>query len=384
MNQNCWGIWPDRGFLMSPDPVVDLASVEALNTLITREAVEHLSATAAQLPHLLENHTVRSTLDVFPTYNMSPLSQMSAFNVVERLMQIYSYFASAYVYATDEVPAHHIPAGVAIPLCQLAQQVDRPPILSYTSYVLGNWRRTDAGAGIDVDKLELVQKFLGNRDESWFILIHVDIEARATDALQGVQQAITAANAQHSEQLEAALETVSHSLEAMNATFARMPEDCNSDVYYFKVRPYIFGFNDVVYEDVAAFGGQPQSFRGQTGAQSSIIPALVAVFGLEHEQTGLTQHLDIMKNYMPTPHRAFIARMGQSGIRDYVLAHKGNSTLVEVYNACLRNMLAFRQMHLHYATTYIAEKVSSPLGTGGTIFMDWLGQLVQETEAQLI
>ena len=384
MNQNCWHIWPDRGFLISPDPLIDLTTVNDLNTLMTHEVVEHLSATAAQLPRLLEMRTVRPTLDVFPTYDMSSLSEIASFNVVERLMQIYSYFASAYVYATDEEPAHHIPAGVAMALYQLAQLVDRPPILSYTSYVLGNWQRTEVGAGIDVDKLALVQQFLGNRDESWFILIHVDIEARATAALQGVQQAIAAVKVSHTEQLEAALETVNHSLEAMNATFARMPEACNSDVYYFKVRPYIFGFNEVVYEGVTAFGGQPQSFRGQTGAQSSIIPALVAAFGLQHEQTGLTQHLDIMKNYMPTPHRAFIARMGQSGIRDYVLAHKGNSTLVEVYNDCLRNMLAFRQMHLHYATTYIAEKVTNPLGTGGTIFMDWLGQLVQETESQLI
>jgi indoleamine 2,3-dioxygenase len=384
MNQNCWDIWPDRGFLMSPDPVVDLTAVEGLGTLITREAVEHLSVTAAQLPSLLEKHQLRPTLDVFPTYDMSSLSEVTAFNVVERLMQIYSYFASAYIYATDEEAAHHIPAGVARALCQLAQLVDRPPILSYTSYVLGNWRRTETGAGIEVDKLELIQKFLGNRDESWFILIHVDIETRAADALQGIQQAMAAGDAQQTEQLEAALETVSHSLEAMTATFARMPEACDSNVYYFKVRPYIFGFTNVVYEGVPAFGGQAQSFRGQTGAQSSIIPALVAAFGLKHEQTGLTQHLDIMKNYMPSAHRAFVARMGQSGIRDYVLAHKGNSTLVEVYNSCLRNMLAFRQMHLHYATTYIAEKVTNPLGTGGTIFMDWLGQLAQETEAQLI
>ncbi len=93
----------------------------------------------------------------------------------------------------------------------------------------------------------------------------------------------------------------------MIASFHRMPEGCDSDVYYFKVRPYIFGFNEVIYE--GAFGNQPQTFRGQTGAQSSIVPALVAALGLQHETTGLTQHLDIMKAYMPKPHREFVESM---------------------------------------------------------------------------
>jgi indoleamine 2,3-dioxygenase len=170
----------------------------------------------------------------------------------------------------------------------------------------------------------------------------------------------------------------------MLATFDRMPERCDSNFYYFKVRPYIFGFNDVVYEGVEAYGGKPQSFRGQTGAQSSIIPALVAGLGLQHEQTGLTQHLEVMHDYMPKPHRAFIQQMKGACIREFVLENASNSALAEGYNECLRKVLAFRQMHLHYATTYIANKVKNPVGTGGTIFMDWLSQLVQETEAQLV
>jgi indoleamine 2,3-dioxygenase len=87
---------------------------------------------------------------------------------------------------------------------------------------------------------------------------------------------------------------------------------------------------------------------------------------------------------MPKPHRAFIQQMKGTCIRQYVLDNPQNSSLAETYNTCLRKMLAFRQLHLHYATTYIANKVKNPVGTGGTIFMDWLSQLVQETEAQLV
>jgi indoleamine 2,3-dioxygenase len=384
MQQSCWQIGPDRGFLISPDPIIDLSQADGLDALVSRNTVAHISQLAANLPHLLESHTVRSELAALPIYDMAELREYPRFEVIERFMQIYSYFASAYVHATDEEVAHHIPAGVAKPLYQLSEMVERPPILSYTSYVLSNWQRAGAGAGLDVDDLRLVQEFLGNRDESWFILIHVDIEARAADALRGIQEAVSAIQRGDARRLEIALETVSASLSQMITTFERMPEQCSSDTYYFRVRPYIFGFTDVIYEGVDVFNGAPQSFRGQTGAQSSIVPSLVAAFGLQHEQTGLTQHLDIMRGYMPKPHREFIAQMRQVGIRDFVQAHNSNSALSEGYNDCLRKLLSFRQLHLHFATTYIAQKVANPVGTGGTIFMDWLSQLVGETEKQLM
>jgi len=352
---------------------------------ISAADLAHAEALAADLPVLLETQRVRAALEELPIVDLWQLHHVLDqvdFHIIERLMQIYSYFASAFVYATNETPAQRIPAGVAVPLVQLADMVERPPILSYSGYVLNNWERVDPNGAITVDNTQLVQPFLGNADESWFIRIHVDIEARATDALINIQKAVDASQQDDDEMLETALAAVHHSVCRMIESFHRMPEECNSDVYYFKVRPYIFGFTNVVYE--GAFDNQPQNFRGQTGAQSSIVPALVAALGLQHETTGLTQHLDIMKVYMPKPHREFIAQMHESGIRDAVLRHRENRSLAETYNECLRQVLEFRRLHFHYATTYIAEKVKNPLGTGGTVFMDWLQQLIRETEAQMV
>lgn len=382
IDQNCWRIWEDRGFLIHPDPLDKLTRIAGLDSLIPQDALAQIEQTAHALPTLLESGTIRTTLEHFPVYDMHRLVETHDFRIVERLMQMYSYFASAFIYATNQEAEHRLPAGIAVPLVQLAEMVERPPILSYSSYVLANWKRT--AQNIVVDDLELVQKFLGNRDEHWFILIHTDIEARATGALNGLIHARDAAENHDLAALEGIFSDISTSINAMLTTFFRMPEHCDSDVYYFRVRPYIFGFNDVVYEGVEKFNGQPQSFRGQTGAQSSIVPALVAGLGLEHEKTALMHHLEIMKDYMPKPHREFIAEMGKSTVRDVVKAHADNSALVEGYNDCLMKLTEFRKQHLHYATTYIAQKVDSPYGTGGTVFMDWLDQLVTETEAQLI
>ncbi|MDX1993950.1 MAG: hypothetical protein SF029_16300 [bacterium] len=381
MNQKCWSVWEDRGYLVCPDPLVHLPP----ETPLSSEAIETLESLAASVPALMESRQIGQTIDSLPRFDFNAEAFTHAdFRIVERLMMLYSYFASAYIYGEPENPAHRLPEGVAVPLVRLAGMVERPPILSYSGYVLNNWRRLDPAGEIALGNMTLLQNFLGGRDEDWFILVHVDIEAQAAGALQGVKRAVDAAKSSDAETLASALQQVAACVTNMIHTFHRMPEGCDSDVYYYKVRPYIFGFNDVVYEGVAEFGGKPQTFRGQTGAQSSIVPTLVSALGLQHEQSGLTQHLDVMRDYMPKPHREFIQKVKTSDVREAVVAHAGNGALKDAYNDCLLRVLEFRRLHYHYATTYIFEKVKNPIGTGGTVFMDWLKQLGDETEAQLV
>ena len=52
----------------------------------------------------------------------------------------------------------------------------------------------------------------------------------------------------------------------------------------------------------------------------------------------------------------------------------------EPYNACLEGLIAFRKQHLEYAVGYIEKKVTDPKGTGGTPYINWLSELVRETE----
>ncbi|HKM56826.1 MAG TPA: hypothetical protein VJY33_25700 [Isosphaeraceae bacterium] len=68
-------------------------------------------------------------------------------------------------------------------------------------------------------------------------------------------------------------------------------------------RPYIRFFEKVVYEGVET---SPLNFRGETGAQSSVIPTIVAVLKIPHRSSMLTDHLADMRRFMPTEHHALI------------------------------------------------------------------------------
>ena len=116
------------------------------------------------------------------------------------------------------------------------------------------------------------------------------------------------------------------------------------------------------------------NFRGETGAQSSIMPTLVAFMKIPHKPSMLTNHLADMRNYMPAEHRQvieFVAAM--PSVREQADKH--------AFNAILDAMAEFRSVHYGWAQEYINRRTDDPRGTGGTPYMQWLQQLIDETLA---
>jgi indoleamine 2,3-dioxygenase len=296
-------------------------------------------------------------------------------------MLVLSYLGHGYVWGETE-PADHVPAAIAVPWCAVAARLGRPPVLSYASYALDNWRRFDPRGPLSVDNLAILQNFLGGQDEDWFILIHVEIEALAARALHAALPALAAARAGDAATLGARLEEVAGALEAMLGTLRRMPERCDPYMYFHRVRPFIHGWKNhpalpsgvvyegVVDEGVSEFGG-PQLLRGETGAQSTIVPVMDALLGVAHAPDPLRAYLDEMRAYMPPGHRGFLAHVEAAGnVRGAVRELRGaHPELAEIYDACLS--------YIHAQAGRGANP--SDVGTGGTPFMQYLAKHRDET-----
>lgn len=378
--RNCWYI-EGRGFLPAIDPVVYLPQYPELEQL------------ANELPYFMDMRRVREEL----VANLRPLkidaSQSMGALELERLFGLYCYFASSYVHACGENTAARLPAEIAEPLVRLSKRLHRLPILAYASYCLTNWQRIDPTRPIELGNISLLQHFTqeASRDEAWFILVHVDIEARAAQAVSAILELWNLKDGDMLENVPLVIRClvgIDQSLKAMNKTMRRMPEQCSPEIYYKRVRPYIFGFNNVVYE--LKEDNQLMTLRGETGAQSSIVPAIQTVLGVKHKNTMLTQHLQDMRKYMPRQHSQFLANLEENGfnLRVYLDQCKAVNIqrfneLKEIYNSCLNGLIEFRSLHLHYAVEYIHKKVDNPNGTGGTPYIPWLSQLVEETKEYL-
>lgn len=371
-----------HGFLPSQDPVQQLPS-----------DFSAWEALANELPKLLTSNQTRERIKNLPPFKMQQLKTLADY---ERAMLILSYLGHAYVWNNAQA-IDRIPHVLAQPWYDVGQKLGRPPVLSYATYALYNWRRLDKKKPIELGNIVLMQNFLGGLDEEWFILIHVDIEAKAASALNAMLPAITAANTKNESELLECLEGMKDSLNLMCNSLDRMPEACDPYIYFNRVRPYIHGWKDnpalpngLIYEGVEGYGNKPQFFKGETGAQSTIIPAFDATLGVTHQETPLKKHLDEMRLYMPPQHRAFLEALEkQSTVREFILK-TSEQRLRDVYNECIELIVRFRKTHIHYAAHYIQKQsqvsITNPtqVGTGGTPFMAYLREHLHETESHRV
>ena len=372
----------ERGFLPASDPL------EALP-----EEFAAWEALARDLPKLLAARAVRARLDRLPLLDPRRLGAAAE---LERAMLLLSYFGHAYVWG-DRPPARSVPAGVAVPWFEAARKLGRPPVLSYASYALQNWRRLDPRGPIALGNLALLQNFLGGLDEEWFILVHVEIEGAAGPAMAALRPAQQAAEKDDPGRLETALGKIATALDRMNSTLDRMPESCDPYVYFTRVRPYIHGWKGnpalpggLVYEGVETHAGRPQEFRGETGAQSTIVPSLDAALGIAHKPDALRDYLMEMRDYMPPAHRSFLETLERGpSLREYV-RRQGATPLRDVYNSCVTGLEGFRAKHFDFALRYIHQQAPfdpanpTAVGTGGTPFMPYLGKHLGETADHLL
>ncbi len=386
--------------MLKPAKIADYGITEEFGYLPAHDPAQSLSAGNEEwdqfgkdLPKLLMGTNFRKRVQALPKFNIDKLNGEAE---IQRAMLVLSYIGQAYQWS-DNQAATVMPQVLAKPWYEVGKLVGRPPILSYQSYASDNWRRFDKAAPIECGNIGLLQCFLGGQDEEWFILIHIDIEKKAGKALKAIEEAQEAVVAQDAEKLEAALIKMRAALSAMYEVLGRMPERCDPYIYFHRVRPYIFGWRNnpslpdgVVYEGVDEYKGVGQKFRGETGAQSAIIPAMDGVLGIEHERDELREYLMEMRTYMPPKHVAFIQAVEAGpSVRNFVTTIK-KSSLTQVFNDCIELVANFRAMHLEYAGTYIhAQAQATPgnpsaVGTGGTPFMIYLRKHRDETKKQTV
>jgi indoleamine 2,3-dioxygenase len=264
-----------------------------------------------------------------------------------------------------------LPRNLAIPLCDVSARLRRPPILSYDGYALANWKRFRPDGPIALGNIDTIQNFVHLYDEHWFILVHVEIEAQAAIILEAIARAERALTLGHDAVIDESVQAIARTLWTQVAVLRRIPERMDPALYYKTFRPYIRFFEGVVYEGVDE---APMDHRGETGAQSSVVPTLVAFLKIPHRPTMLTDHLADMRRFMPPEHREVIEHVeSMPSVRERVAR--------DTFNEALEALATFRDTHYNFAQRYIAQWVADPRGTGGTPYLQWLGQLIDETRA---
>ena len=359
-----------------------------------KKSLLNITEIANELPKLLLTNNIQNKINKLKVNELSIdiLLKNKNEKEINLAMSHLSFIAHAFMWGGNK-PEKILREVVSKPWVKLSKYLGRPPILSYASYCLDNWYKVNQQEPISLDNVALINNFLGGVDEDWFVTIHVCIEDAASEAIDAAYKLSKLNESNNVDDFNTNLKKILKSLKNVNNIFSKMPEKCDPYIYYHRVRPYIFGTKDnpdlkkgLIYEN--QFNNKPQFYRGETGAQSSIIPFLDGALGIYHSNDNLRHYLNEMRDYMPPKHRKMIEDVEKrSKAKDLISQSK---KLMNVYNNCLEEIRKFRAMHLEYAATYFHKQAqvhntfgtggSTIRGTGGTPFMRYLKKHRDETQ----
>ena len=257
--------------------------------------------------------------------------------------------------------------------------------MSYAaSYALYNYYLEDPALGAATySNLRLIRAFENGLDpkssEAGFILTHIHMVQETGPLISGAISLLKTIESSPDD-LTAAQSACRTMLRAMNRIEAAM-EDMWSHSRpkdYTSYRTFIFGItNQSMFPHGVIYEGEnddrPMSFRGESGANDSIIPLLDHILELPMPKNPLTDILIDFRNYRPQPHRQFLAYMmskaAELGVRKYCTR---DTELAQLYLKLLDHVRSFRWRHWLFAREYIIKRSKHPTATGGSPIVTWL------------
>ncbi|KAF3761105.1 hypothetical protein M406DRAFT_93945 [Cryphonectria parasitica EP155] len=391
-----------RGFLPRANPIWQLPpEFQPLEDILQAMPVK----TSSGEPGLLAKSKLGPTVDAdFPDLTWAVDKYKENMPLMNALYRDYSFLLSAYLLE----PCHErflrgepyglgrqtLPAVIARPMARVAELTGFLPFMEYAgSYALYNYRLEDPAKGMDYDNLRLIRAFEHGLDpkssEAGFVLVHIDMVKSSGPLVSGVVEALQAAH-ESREALNDAMRKMLGAMIKINATMETMWMK-SKPLDYTTFRTFIFGItsqsmfpNGVVYEGIN--DGKPMSFRGESGANDSMIPTMDNFLQIPMPETPLTEILKDFRKYRPSNHRAFLKHVRDRSIevnmREFALQLSNADPKAEqdeevwesrrLWLQLLNQVRDFRWRHWCFGKEYILKMTSHPTATGGSPIITWL------------
>lgn len=374
----------ENGFLPRHDPLAELPpKFKELESILQRMPVTLPGGKKGLLYDGRLGNTVNHEL---PEYRAEDLINTDQ-RLLAALYRDYTFLASAYLlepcdihYRQDKtygLGRDRLPANIARPLQIVADRLHARPFMEYAlTYALYNWKRNDPSKGIDYDNLSLIRKLHGGVAEHGFVLVHVAMVAHTGEQVRNTERVLAASKDRDIPELLNALKDYHKNLTEINHTMDTMW--ARSDpLAYLELRSFIMGIKDqsmfphgVIYEGV---DDKPRYYRGESGANDSIIPTCDNLFQLSFPQNPLTDILKDFRTYRPVNHNQFLEsvleRSNEVKVRDVCLSTPDTAMW---YLANLDRVREFRARHWNFTKAYIINHTSHPTATGGSPITTWL------------
>ena len=310
--------------------------------------------------------------------------------LLSALYRDYCFLASAYSLETSHYPIisggtygiarDKLPPQISEPLIKLSTKLGTYPWLDYAyGYGLNN----AVLVGNDPTKqsdYKTIRLFNGNESEKGFINVHVAMVSQSGILLKHQCNMLQNLNDKNRNEFNNALRehavVFGEIIEILNTMWK-----ASNYKDYLSFRTFIMGQynNEKCYPNTNIEykfengDSRIESWRGETGAQDSIIPSIDNLLQVKYPLNSLTKYLYDLRNYRPRDHQAYL---------NYVKEHADNLNFkqfclddLETSIYLLKNLnylRMFRKKHWNLTKKYIIESTKHPVATGGTPITTWL------------
>jgi len=258
-----------------------------------------------QLPANFSQKTYRSKLDNLAILSTSKLHTKAEW---QRAYVLLTFMTHGYIWG-GEVPAEVflpfqffqtnaneiqiLPPCISVPIIVVAEHLGIPPTATAASLCLYNFSASSPDLLTSPEELASLHTFTGTRDEEWFYLVSVAIEARGAPIIPIMLSAMDAVRAKNPSMVIECLTKFVICVNEITALLERMYEECGPEVFYHEIRPALAGSKNMaaaglprgVFYDEGDGKGEWRQCSGGSNAQSSTIQFLDLILGIRHFPT---------------------------------------------------------------------------------------------------
>ena len=389
----------EHGFLPMKEPLHTLPSkYKELQELINKLHVKQDSGENGILG--IPNEIINAVLLV-PNYKTLIEEETDPY-ILQALYRAYTFVTSGFTLELSYqefiksgnygVARNLLPANIAEPLVAVSNKLNVYPWLDYHyAYSHGNYIKKDPSKGLHWSNLDMACKFVGTTDEVGFIMTHVFINEISPELVNSVMEYGNATKEFISINMtNRHLKVAGYIMQEMNKRRREMWSASKHENYN-DFRVFIMGIkgndkifpNGLIYEN--CFDNVPQFYRGQTGAQDSIIPMMDIFTGIVdyYPDNQLTQYLLDLRTYRPLCMQNFFTDLREFykeySIFEHLKKNKDYEGLIYLLKI-VDEVYLFRNGHWQFVQKYIMSNTKYAFATGGTPITTWL---INQIEAVL-
>jgi len=339
----------------------------------------------------LKNATLKNVIDrLLPVFDLSHITDKQ---LLAALHRDYCFLASAYSLETSHlellkssdnsygIARDVLPEQLAKPLLVLGQKNDVFPWLDYAhGYGLNNAVLIDGSDHKLQQSYKTIRTFHGSDSEQGFINVHVAMVSQSGQLLKDQQDCLLHISNDNRDEFNTSLQKHFESFHSIVNTLQQMWK-ASSHNDYLDFRTFIMGQignkkcypNEEIKYHLGDDNYETHAYRGETGAQDSIIPSVDSFLQLDYPENKLTEYLFNLRQYRPKDHQEYINFMKENSkllkFKEYCLQDSKSSIILLKNLNCLR---MFRKKHWNLTKKYIIQSTKHPVATGGTPITTWL------------